>query len=105
MCIAISAFLFIAVVLVVSYAFLGNHVSKEAKETFQMLKKCLNDTNLSTNVVELVIPDGTCNDVDKTVFDLGAFNRLRRFYVGSVLSRLHPHCEDSQSEWHPEDRV
>ena len=83
LCIAISAFLFIAVILVVSYAFLGNHVSKEAKETFQMLKKCLNDTNLSTNVVELVIPDGTCNDVDKTVFDLGAFNRLRRFYVGS----------------------
>ena len=32
---------------------------------------------------ELVIPDGECNDMDSTVFDLGAFRRLERLSVGS----------------------
>ena len=32
---------------------------------------------------ELVIPDGECNDIDSTVFDLGAFRKLERLSVGS----------------------
>ena len=32
---------------------------------------------------ELVIPDGECNDIDSTVFDLGAFHKLERLSVGS----------------------
>ena len=32
---------------------------------------------------ELVIPDGECNDIDNTVFDLGAFRKLERLSVGS----------------------
>ena len=32
---------------------------------------------------ELVIPDGECNDMDSTVFDLGALQKLKRLSVGS----------------------
>ena len=32
---------------------------------------------------DLVIPDGECNDIDSTVFDLGAFRKLERLSVGS----------------------
>ena len=32
---------------------------------------------------ELVIPDGECNGIDSTVFDLGAFRKLKRLSVGS----------------------
>ena len=82
LCIAISTLLFVAVGLILVFAFPINPVSREAKETFQMLKECLNDT-ISTNMKELVIPDGECNGIDSTVFDLGAFRKLKRLSVGS----------------------
>ena len=44
LCIAISTLLFVAVGLILVFAFVRNPVSREAKETFQMLKECLNDT-------------------------------------------------------------
>ena len=44
LCIAISTLLFVAVGLILVFAFPINPVSREAKETFQMLKECLNDT-------------------------------------------------------------
>ena len=83
LCIAISTLLFVAVGLILVFAFVRNPVSREAKETLQMLKECLNDTTISTNMRELVIPDGECNDIDSTVFDLGAFRKLERLSVGS----------------------
>ena len=52
-CIAISTLLFVAVGLIFVFAFVRDPVSREAKETFQMLKECLNDT-ISTNMKELV---------------------------------------------------
>ena len=82
LCIAISTLLFVVVGLILVFAFVRDPVSREAKETFQMLKECLNDT-ISTNMKELVIPDGECNDIDSTVFDLGAFRKLERLSVGS----------------------
>ena len=42
--IAISTLLFVAVGLILVFAFVRDPVSREAKETFQMLKECLNDT-------------------------------------------------------------
>ena len=44
LCIAISTLLFVAVGLILVFAFVRGSVSREAKETFQMLKECLNDT-------------------------------------------------------------
>ena len=44
LCIAISTLLFVAVGLILVFAFPITPVSREAKETFQMLKECLNDT-------------------------------------------------------------
>ena len=44
LCIAILTLLFVAVGLILVFAFVRNPVSREAKETFQMLKECLNDT-------------------------------------------------------------
>ena len=54
LCIAISTLLFVAVGLILVFAFVRDPVSREAKETFQMLKECLNDTTISTNMRELV---------------------------------------------------
>ena len=44
LCIAISTLLFVVVGLILVFAFVRDPVSREAKETFQMLKECLNDT-------------------------------------------------------------
>ena len=44
LCIAILTLLFVVVGLILVFAFVRDPVSREAKETFQMLKECLNDT-------------------------------------------------------------
>ncbi|KAK8833089.1 hypothetical protein WA577_006666 [Blastocystis sp. JDR] len=44
LCIAISTLLLVAAGLILVFAFPINPVSREAKETFQMLKECLNGT-------------------------------------------------------------
>ena len=44
LCIAISTLLFVAVGLILVFAFVRDPVSREAKETLRMLKECLNDT-------------------------------------------------------------
>ena len=44
LCIAISTLLFVAIGLILVFAFVRNPVSREAKKTFQMLMEYLNDT-------------------------------------------------------------
>ena len=77
--IGIAAVIGIAVFVVLSL----NRRGSEAKQTVMLLKKCLKDVNISTDMSELIIPSYSCNEEEFKILDLSEFKKVKRLEIGS----------------------
>ena len=77
--IGVAAVIGIAVFVVLSL----NRRGSEAKQTVMLLKKCLKDVNISTDMSELIIPSYSCNEEEFKILDLSEFKKLKRLEIGS----------------------
>ncbi len=89
----IVAAIVITIVLLVMLA--SNHHNDKANTTVDLLKKCLNDMEISVNMTELIVPSNRCNEKEFKTLDLGEFKKLKRLEIGSYsfenvdMVRLH----------------
>ena len=63
--------------------------TRAARHTFEQLRECLSEMDISRDMTELVIPNERCND-ELYVLDMGQFKRLQVLWIGSYsFGRVH----------------
>lgn len=72
--------LVLAVGIIVPIILHNRHKSTEEEETIDKLKQCLNNTEITEDITELVIPSDHCN-TDVTVINLGRFKKLKNLTI------------------------
>ena len=56
--------------------------TRAARHTFEQLRECLSEMDISRDMTELVIPNERCND-ELYVLDMGQFKKLQVLWIGS----------------------
>ena len=70
----------VVVIIALVFGILGIVSSTQKRHTVRILKKCVGP-EVSTDMTELIVPDGKCGN--PWVLDFGSFKKLRKLSIGS----------------------